>query len=704
MADTEAPTGATPITDGLHHLRSYRDESGIVWLTLDRSDSRTNTLNSDVLTELSTAFDRVRAEKPRALVIQSGKEAGFIAGADIAQFRDMGDRQKAEEMIRSGQKVMDKLAGLGLPTVAAINGYCLGGGYELALACRYRVATDDARLGLPEVKLGIHPGFGGSARLTRLLPAPKALSVMLQGRTMSGRSAKKMGLVDDATRQRHLAEAARRFAGKRGPARRPGWWWRPILNAPGVRQAAAPIVRRATRKQVRDDHYPAPFALIDLWAKHGTRKAGMIKAEAKSVARLIVQPTAQNLVRGFFLRERLKQEGRKSDWAPKRVHVVGAGAMGGDIAAWCALNGFAVTLQDLDHARIAPAIARARKLVERQLKESHKVTAAMDRLTPDVAGAGAARCDLAIEAIVEDGEAKKALYKQLEPRLPDGALLATNTSAIELEDLAQALATPERLVGLHFFNPVAKMPLVEIVQGQATSDASLAAGAHFAQAIDKLPLPVGSAAGFLVNRALMPYLLEAVTILGEGQYSRLEIDEAAQAFGMPMGPLHLADYVGLDVCLAVGERLAPETGITLPAQLREMVDQGNKGMKTGQGFYSYKAGEPQVSKRERGEIKGTEPDPELVDRLILPMVNAVVGCRRRGVVADDDLADAGMLFGTGFAPFRGGPLAYARQRGWAECRRRLGELAQSYGDHLAPDAGWQGSAATDSTAAERSAG
>jgi 3-hydroxyacyl-CoA dehydrogenase/enoyl-CoA hydratase/3-hydroxybutyryl-CoA epimerase len=355
--------------------------------------------------------------------------------------------------------------------------------------------------------------------------------------------------------------------------------------------------------------------------------------------------------------------------------------MGGDIAAWCAVQGMNVSLQDREPKYIAPAIDRARKLFTRRLREPRLVNAAMDRLMPDHRGHGVARADVVIEAIFENLEAKQDLFRTIEPRLKRGALLATNTSSIRLEDLRVALSEPAQLVGLHFFNPVAQMPLVEVIRAEGADADAFAFALAFAKRIGKLPLPCSSAPGFVVNRVLMPYLMEAFRAGEEGIPLPL-IDRAATDFGMPMGPVELADTVGLDVCLSVAQVFAREFGVEVPDRLREMVERKQLGRKSGQGFYAWRKGKP-VKPEAQGSASA-----DLGDRLVLAMLNEAVACLREGVVADADLLDAGVIFGTGFAPFTGGPVNYARQRGIDNVVAALRALRERYGDRFQPDAGW----------------
>ncbi|MEN8259705.1 MAG: 3-hydroxyacyl-CoA dehydrogenase NAD-binding domain-containing protein, partial [Pseudomonadota bacterium] len=640
-------------------------------------DSGTNTLSNAVLEELDQVLKDIEASGPKGLIIRSGKTSGFIAGADITEFTVFEDTAQIEKYVRQGREILDRLAAMPFPTVALIHGFCMGGGLELALACRYRIARSDSRLALPEILLGIHPGLGGTVRMTRLLPAPAAMNLMLTGRGVDARTAKRMGMVHLVAEQRHLEKAARDAVIRGLKARQP--WHVPLWNSGPVRALLAKVIRRKTEEKVRADHYPAPFALIDLWRRYGGDAKAMADAETVSIAKLMTGDTAQNLIRVFFLRERLKSLGKSQDIDIRHLHVVGAGIMGGDIAAWSALQGLKVTVQDQSPERLAPAIGRAAGLFKKRLKYEAKISAAMDRLIPDIRGYGVRQADIVIEAIIADRNAKQGLFREIEPRLKPHALLSSNTSSIPLEILAEALERPEQLVGIHFFNPVDRMPLVEVVHGAATSDKTKAIAQAFVCRIDRLPLPVKSSPGFLVNRVLMPYLLEAVSVLEEGTGPAV-IDAAAESFGMPMGPIELADRVGLDICLNVAKELGGE----IPTMLQGKVDQGRLGRKSGHGFYRYKAGKP-----EKPAVKATAADPDLQDRLILSLINACVACLREKVIEDGSLVDAGLIFGTGFAPFRGGPIHYAKKRGPKEIVKRLEQFEQQFGPRFRPDPGWR---------------
>jgi len=661
-----------------------RDSEKIAWLTLDKPGTSANVLSSGVLRELEALLQQLAQDLPAGVVVLSGKKSGFIAGADINEFTAIASASDGYGLIRSGQQVLDHLEALPCPTVAAIQGFALGGGLELALACRYRVAVADERLslGLPEVQLGIHPGFGGTVRSVRLLGVRAAMEMMLTGKSVRADKALRIGLVDRLVPADQLRAAAREII-QRCPAPQRAPFIEKVLSWPLVRFLVKPALIAQVAAKARRDQYPAPFAILELWGRYGARGAAAFEAEARSIAHLFTTDTSRNLVRVFLLQDRLKSQGGKAAADVQHVHVVGAGVMGGDIAAWSALRGFTVTLQDRTLELITPALQRARDLFAKRLKDPAQSAAASERLTADVEGTGVARADVIIEAIFESLDAKRSLYAQLEPHMKSNALLATNTSSLVLEPLAQRLARPERLVGLHFFNPVAQMPLIEIVHSRSTSPEVLQCATASARRLDKLPVPCKSSPGFLVNRVLMPYLHEAMFAAQEGVPLAV-IDATAVRFGMPMGPIELADVVGLDVASHVGEIIAEELGRAAPdlSRLKQKVAARQLGRKSGQGFYTWKDGKAVKPPSE------ATPPPDLIDRLILVLVNECVACLREQVVADPDLVDAAVIFGTGFAPFRGGPLRYARSRGFATVEARLRELTTRYGSRFEPDAGW----------------
>ena len=673
-----------PSTPATAHWSLSVDADRIAWLTFDTPGASANALSRAAMVELDTRLGGLEQLKPAALVIVSGKN-GFIAGADISEFKDASTPAETVPTVRAAHAVMQRLEDLPFPTVAAINGYCLGGGLELALACRHRVCADDPKvtLGLPEVLLGINPGFGGTVRSVRLVGVVVAMDMMLTGANYRADKALRVGLVDEVVPAAQLREAARRLALQPRPRRRAPLGQR-LLNLPLVRGIVADRIEQQVARKARREHYPAPFAIVDLWRRHGANPRTAYEAEAQSVARLVCTPTSRNLVRVFFLQERLKGLGGKDLPQGGHVHVVGAGVMGGDIAAWCAARGHTVTLQDRAQEFVQPALERARAFFDKRARVPGKAAENMARLQGDVEGDGAARADVVIEAIFEDAEAKRELYAKLEPRLKPQAVLASNTSSLVLEPLAARLARPGRLVGLHFFNPVAQMPLVEVIESAVVEPQARAAALAFTRAIDKLPLPCRSAPGFLVNRVLMPYMTEAMLVAGEG-VPLATIDEAAVRFGMPMGPIELADVVGLDVCLHVGRILSDAFGGATPDAVAPLVAAGKLGKKSGQGLYEWRDGK---AVKPPADPAATVPE-DLEDRLMLALVNEAMAVLRERVVADADLLDAGVIFGAGFAPFRGGPLKYARDRGVADIVARLEHLAVRHGARFRPDPGWQ---------------
>ena len=659
------------------------DAERIAWLTCDLKGASTNVLSGPVMLELAAKLSEIAALRPAGVVVQSAKPNGFVAGADINEFVRIPTAQEGYELVRAGQSVLQQLEDLPCPTAAALHGFALGGGLELALACTYRIGADEAglTLGLPEVLLGIHPGFGGTVRAVQLVGARTALELMLRGRPFKGARALKAGLLDELVPRADLAARAKQLL-LRAPPKKSAPFVDRILNLSAVRPILARRTAATLSRSVRREHYPAPYAILELWRRHGGAGATGYDAEARSISELMCTPTSRNLVRVFLLQDRLKTLGGQSSAEFRHVHVVGAGVMGGDIAAWSAFRGMTVTLQDRTEQLIQPALERAKLFFEKRLKDPGAAAAAMARLKMDVKGDGVADADLILEAIVESAAAKQGLYKELEPKLKPRAILATNTSSIKIETLSEGLRVPGRLVGMHFFNPVAQLQLVEVVQGAGTDRSVLEDALQFTRRLDKLPLPCRSAPGFVVNRILSPYVNEAFFALEAGIPAAV-IDRAAVEFGMPLGPIELTDVVGVDVSLQVGRVLCAAFQREVPRILIDLVEQKKFGRKSGQGFYQWHDGKAQKLAMENF----AEP-PDLQDRLILPMLNEAVACLREGTVADADLLDAGVVFATGFAPFRGGPLQYAKQRGIAIVTRRLNELAERYGERFRPDAGW----------------
>ncbi|TMV14986.1 3-hydroxyacyl-CoA dehydrogenase NAD-binding domain-containing protein [Arenibacterium halophilum] len=653
------------------------EQNGTLTLWLDCADTGTNVISEAVLRELDTLLDDGKQARPDVLVIRSAKPGGFGAGADIDGFENLRGKD-AKAMLHQGHAVLDKLAALPFPTVAVVHGTTLGGAFELALACDHRIGVDGVKLGFPEIQLGLHPGLGGTVRLTNLIDPVEAMQLMLTGRSAYDRRAKSLGIIDALVPERHVAAAI--AAAASGKMDHDGSLRASALRTRAARSLAATRMRSESEKKAPRRHFPAPFALIDLWEDHGGDADDMQTAEIESFTTLLDSTTAQNLIRVFFLRQRLKAAGKREDGI-SHVHVIGAGAMGGEIAAWAAMQGKRVTIEDVDLTPLGKTIRRATRIYERKHLSGIKSRDALDRLIPDPDRLGRARADLIIEAGPEKTAVKEAIYAELTNTMKPDAILATNTSSLSLAALVDAAPDPARFAGLHFFNPVSSMPLVEVVSHDLASQDTLDRLAAFTTGIDRLPARVTDGPGFLVNRVLAPYMMEAILMLDEG-HDKVAIDRAALAFGMPMGPVTLADQVGLDICLEVGRSLRKglDTPVAeTPDWLREKVENGETGKKAGKGLYDYDSEDPPKEPAD-------DPDHQVIDRLILPMCNAAVEVLRKGVAPDADTIDAAMIFGTGWAPFRGGPLQYAKVR--RDVPDVLRRLAEKHGPRFEPDPGW----------------
>lgn len=646
----------------LHDWKLSVDEEDIAWAVFDREGQNVNSLGRRPIEELQKIVDYVepkaRDKSLRGMVIISGKKQGFIAGADISEFENFTSEEQVLEMLQPVLKMLDQLEELKMPVVAAIHGFCLGGGLELALACQYRIATrdDSTRLGFPEVKLGIFPGFNGTARAIRQSGPAAAMEAMLTGKMYRASAARALGwidqLVDTPDRLRWAARKAILSRKRSSPAGKT----KQILAQWPARGLIAKKMREATAKKARQDHYPAPFRLIDLFEKHGGNLKALKQAESRAFAPLMVSDTSRNLRRVFRLTELLKGQAPKGlKWKPLRAHVIGAGTMGADIAGVCVAAGMEVTLQDINSEQLEKGIKSQGKLFSKKFRTPSSKAAAKARLIPDPTGKGVANADVIIEAIVENLEIKQKLFSSLESQIKPTAVLATNTSSLKLSDIAAPLNDPGRLIGLHFFSPVPQMPLVEVVRGDQTRESEVEKGAAFVTKIGKFPLITKDVPGFLVNKVLTPYMFAAMARLDKGT-EKEKIDAAAREFGMPMGPIELADSVGLDICLHVSKILgSPSEG----SKLEQLVNAGKLGKKTGEGFYKWDGNKPEKSKTEFSKSELQTLGAELVQ----PIIDEAQASLDQGVVENADLVDAGMIFGTGFAPFRGGPLHYNKSKG-----------------------------------------
>jgi 3-hydroxyacyl-CoA dehydrogenase / enoyl-CoA hydratase / 3-hydroxybutyryl-CoA epimerase len=653
------------VTAQLKDWRFSIDGEGIAWAIFDREGESANSLGRRAIEELNAIIERVEAEAHanhvRGLVLMSGKERGYIVGADIREFENFETEQQVIDSLRPVNALLERIEKLPIPVVAAIHGVCVGGGLELILACHYRIATRDesTRIGFPEVKLGIFPGFNGTVRSIRQVGPMAAMQAMLTGGMIRASAAKGIGFIDQLVAgPGELHWAARkavlqkRRSAKAGAAKM-------LLTKWPVRGLLAAKIRQETAKKVREDHYPAPFRLIDLFEQHGGDLDAMKTAETKAFAPLMVSDTARNLRRVFHLTELLKNQAPKGlKWRPSRVHVIGAGTMGADIAGVCVASGMEVTLQDISPEQLEKGIKSQGKLFARKFKTKATRDAAKARLIADPEGKGIGRADVIIEAIVERLDIKQKLFSDIENKTKPGAVLATNTSSLKLEDISAPMRDPSRLIGLHFFSPVPQMPLVEVVRGATTRDEEVKKGATFVSAIGKFPLITKDVPGFLVNKVLTPYMFAAMQKLEQGE-DKEKIDEAVRAFGMPMGPIELADNVGLDVCAHVTKILGQSSE---GSRLERLVASGRLGKKTGEGFYVWKDGKPVKSGAQFSKASLEKLGRELIE----PMIAEAQRALDEGVVDSADLVDAGMIFGTGFAPFRGGPLHYKKSRAKTE--------------------------------------
>ena len=630
----------------LRHFRVARDEDDIAWLTLVDADNSVNRLHPAVLEELNHILDRLQANPCRAMVLQSGRQPHFIAGADVHGFSRLDTPESLQALIRSGWELANRIASLPWPSLALVQGQCLGGGLELALACTWLVAVDhpDTRFALPEVMLGIVPAWGGILRLPRAVGAPAALNLMLSGRQIDARRARQMGLCHALVPPRLGTHAARQIILGKVAAHRKLSTLSRLSNTLSLRPFIAAMARRSLAQKDPFGHYPAPRRIIDLWQHH----RGNVLRDPDTLAMLQNNPVTRHLLRVFALQERLRAMGRQGETNEKirHVHVIGAGVMGGDIAAWCALRGVHTTLQDTSVERLGAAVKRASGLFRKRL-DNLAAARALDRLVADPRGDGVRHADIVIEAITENEQVKREVYSAVLPRMRSDAILATNTSSFTLVQLSRDISQPERLVGLHFFNPVASMPLVEVATDSFTDQAAAMRAIRFTHQLGKLPLPVRSRPGFLVNAALAPYLAEAMRCIDEG-ISRDVIDVSLRAFGMPMGPLELVDTVGLDVARDAGAMLQ---GWETPVCLSRHLDRNELGRKSGRGFYEWQDGKAVKPRR------FPPPDQALAQRIITPLLDQAATLAQ-DVVEDADLADAGLIFGAGFPPFLGGPLHY----------------------------------------------
>lgn len=641
-------------------------------LVFDRQDSTANIFDRAVLEELNTQLEKIANNKSiESLIITSAKPTIFIAGADLKSLSSSTPAEM-ESLIHLGQDVFTKLESLSVTTIAAIHGACVGGGYELALACDYRVASDASctRIGLPETQLGILPAWGGSTRLPALIGLHNALPLILGGKILKSIVAKKKGLVDEICPQEHLLELAQRYISK------------PKRKHPLHLLAHNPISVAIIRKKAADGlyekthgHYPALTTALKV-ACDGVRTSldDSLKNERDAIVTLTSGPEAKELINLFFLTERAKKQ-KPNDTPSKKLPntaVVGSGIMGSGIAYWLSTRGHNVILKDINHEALAKGMGTIEKLyktsTERRILSKTEATAGLDHITPTIENVSLTDRDIIIEAATENLELKKKIFATLAEQASPETILATNTSALPIHEISKVITNPERLVGIHFFNPVPRMKLVEVVQTETTSPQTLSSAVKFVQSIGKLPVIVKDSPGFVVNRILLPYLVRAGELFTVGA-DPSQIDKAMLDFGMPMGPLRLLDEVGLDVGIHVAQTLAdafPDR-MSVPPLLTEMVAKGLLGKKSGKGFYIYhKKGNPTPNPEALALQKGSTNPTDIQNQLVELMSKEAALCLDEGIAATPQDIDFAMVMGTGYAPFRGGPLKHAHNTNMLE--------------------------------------
>ena len=690
-------------------LRMERDADNVATIWFDATNKSVNTITPPLLEQLSNALTELMHHEPAGLIFESAKK-GFVAGADLFEIRKM-DRDQLGDFLAEGQRVFQRIATLPFPTAVAINGDCLGGGYELALACTYRVAADDGsvNIGLPETKLGILPAWGGTTRLPRTIGLPKALTVLLAGKTLPPRKALKLGMIDETVRPEAVRVACKRLIQRHVERKEAAWSQRVAAATPFLRNRILATAEAQTRAKTYG-HYPAPLKLIEV-IRSGYENgfdAGL-RAEIEGISHLMDTEACRNLMRLFFL-----QQGSKRGLAAqfhatpkpvKHVAVMGAGVMGAGICHVLARSGIQVRLIEVNPEALSTGLCRIRNLLDEDVAAGKlsplQARDAMHRVAPSVQWTGLELADVVIEAVVEKLEVKREIFTKLDHLIRPDCVLATNTSSLLVGDIATAAVHDHRVVGIHFFNPVAKMPLVEIVRTPHSDEQSLATAIGLAARIGKTPVLVNDGPGFLVNRVLIPYLAEAMAIASEGTPIPV-IDLAARRWGMPMGPFELLDEIGLDVAKHVLQALDQQLGGKLPAPpvaLEQMLQRGWLGKKSGKGFYVYpKAGKRSAQADLNQEVAallntGKEPvadsaerQEQIAWRLVLPMVNEAAKLLEQGITDLTETIDLATVLGTGLAPFRGGLAHFADSAGLDVIAGKLTDLAAKHGARFEPAA------------------
>jgi len=692
------------------------DNAWIAWLIFDLPGGKVNVFNEHALAELEVLLDRLHAdERIKALVIASGKKDAFIAGADIDELAMIQDDEDAHAKAHAGQAIFRKIETLPVPTVAAIHGACMGGGLEMALACEYRLVSDHPKtvLAAPEVNLGIIPGWGGTQRLPRLIGLAAALPMILAGKNVPGKKAYRTGLADGIFAEAFLREQVSQFVenamrpgGRQKVLRRRRRAQPLLMRVVQANPLGRAIIYRRSRAQVLEKtkgNYPAPLKALNVVRRTYRRRplADGLAIEAEAFSRLACTPISRNLVRLFQASQRVKKSGDPAvRFALDSGGVVGAGIMGAGIAAAMSQAGMAVRLKDIDWEALGRGLGGIARVmtgrVTRRKMTENEMNMAMLRVAPTTDFRGFRKLDIVVEAVIEDMELKKRVLREIEDHVGDDTIICTNTSSLPPNELAGVLRRPRRFIGLHFFNPVDRMPLVEVVPCRKTARETVLAASELVRRMGKVPMTVEDCPGFLVNRILIPYLIESAWMFEEGVDGE-RLDGLLERFGMPMGPLALVDEVGIDVGYKAAKTLEAAYGARMhvPGALDEVVESGDLlGRKNGRGFYLYgpkrKVLNDRVMRlaedaRQRDGVVPREiPDGDIVDRAILIMVNEAARCLEERVVENPEALDIAMVMGTGFAPFRGGLLRYADERGVREIRHRLEEFRQKYGERFRP--------------------
>jgi 3-hydroxyacyl-CoA dehydrogenase/enoyl-CoA hydratase/3-hydroxybutyryl-CoA epimerase len=684
-------------------------ENQIARLVFDFPNEKFNKLSTPVMQSLNQAIDwmQANASSIKACVITSAKDGIFIVGADIDEIKNITDAAQGEKGAAAGQAIFSKLEKLPFPVVCVINGACMGGGTELSLACHYRLATDSpkTKIGLPEVMLGIVPGFGGTQRLPRLIGLQRSLPLILSGKTLDGVRAYKSAIVDKVIPtsfyERYVDEFVNELLAGKGKKYIERRKVKGLVNVLLESIGKGLIYSQAKKSVLKETkgHYPAPLRALQS-VKEGFSKSldDGLKVEAKYLGEMIATPISKNLIRIFRLTEDIKKNTGVSDKNISTPHirysgVLGAGVMGGGIAYLFSDNNVEVRLKDINHQAIGLGLDASRKLYDRKLRQRRITKRELSRKMAYITGSlnyeGFGRCDVVVEAIVENMDIKKKVIAELSGYVKDECIVASNTSSLSITEMATAYKKPENFIGMHFFNPVHRMPLVEIIRGTQTSDLTVAAIYSFSKKLGKTPIVVKDGAGFLVNRLLMPYLNEAGFLLEEGV--RIEtMDKVMLDFGMPMGPALLIDEVGVDVAYKVGKIFENAFGARVQGShaLEKLYNDKRLGKKGKLGFYIHGDKRPVVDEKVYslldGKGSGSVSAEEMIQRMTYPMINEAAMCLAEGIVGNVDDIEIGMIFGTGFPPFRGGLMRYADTEGIDKVVTTLDSLTQKFGERFKP--------------------